>query len=48
MCGARVRNMNPKCNTCDPVCTAAKKNGLTRVGQLAYEMRKEAEASIGS
>ena len=38
ICGARVRNHNPKCVTCDPVCTAAKKSGRTREGQLKHEM----------
>lgn len=25
ICGARVRNMNPKVDTCGPVCTSKKK-----------------------
>jgi hypothetical protein len=29
ICGASVRNMNPKCNTCSPDCTKAKHAGLT-------------------
>jgi hypothetical protein len=34
ICGARVRNINPKVNTCDPICTKAKHNGLTRAQQF--------------
>jgi hypothetical protein len=39
ICGARVKNMNPKTNTCDPICTAAKHAGRTRTEQLAWEMK---------
>jgi hypothetical protein len=38
VCGAKVRNQNPKTVTCDPVCTAARKAGRTRPEQLRYEM----------
>jgi hypothetical protein len=30
VCGARVRNINPKCNTCSPFCTEIKRTGKTR------------------
>jgi hypothetical protein len=33
ICGARVTNLNPKTNTCDPMCTRAKKNGVDRIQQ---------------
>jgi hypothetical protein len=41
ICGAKVRNMNPRCNTCDPICTRAKKNGLTREDQIWVDDEEE-------
>jgi hypothetical protein len=38
VCGARVRNMNPKTNTCDPTCTRAKHANRTRQEQNEHEM----------
>ena len=38
VCGARVKNMNPKTNTCDPICTRAKHASRTRQEQIEYEM----------
>jgi hypothetical protein len=38
LCGARVRNQNPKTNTCDPICTRAKHAGRDRQGQIEYEL----------
>jgi len=44
ICGARVTNINPRSNTCDPVCTRAKHNEVDRPTQirldLAYDYRK--------
>jgi len=40
VCGARVRNHNPKVTTCDPVCTAARNAGRTRTEQHAEDMRR--------
>lgn len=45
ICGARVRNQNPKTTTCDEVCTGAKRTGRTRQEQLKWEM-EHAEANI--
>jgi predicted nucleic acid-binding Zn ribbon protein len=42
VCGARVRNQNPKVNTCDSVCTNAKKSGRNRTEQQRYEIEQEA------
>ena len=41
ICGARVRNQNPKTTTCDPICTAAKHGGRTRQQQIEWEMANE-------
>lgn len=38
ICGARVRNQNPKTTTCDPTCTRAKHAGRTRKEQIEHEM----------
>lgn len=38
ICGARVRNQNPKTTTCDEICTAAKKSGRTRTEQIQWEI----------
>jgi len=38
VCGAKVRNQNPKTNTCDPICTRAKHSNRTRPQQIEYEM----------
>jgi hypothetical protein len=39
ICGARVRNQNPKSDTCDPVCTRAKHAGRSsRAEQLRFEL----------
>lgn len=40
VCGARVRNQNPKCFTCDAVCTAARKAGRSRGEQLEHEIKQ--------
>jgi hypothetical protein len=37
VCGARVKNLNPKTKTCDPTCTAARKAGRTREEQQRHE-----------
>jgi hypothetical protein len=34
VCGARIRNINPKTTTCDPICTKARNNGLKRHEQF--------------
>ena len=39
ICGARVINLNPKCNTCSPECTRAKHNGHTRDEQIALDIK---------
>lgn len=38
ICGARVRNQNPKTTTCDETCTAARNAGRTRVEQIQWEL----------
>lgn len=35
ICGARVRNRNPKTETCDPICTFARKIRVSR-NEAAY------------
>ena len=40
VCGARVRNRNPKTVTCDSICTAARKAHRTRGAQIAQEMKQ--------
>lgn len=42
VCSARVRNQNPKVDTCDSVCTRAKKAGRNRVAQHAVDIETEA------
>jgi hypothetical protein len=39
VCGARVRNQNPKTKTCDSICTAARKAGRNRSTQIAWELK---------
>ncbi len=41
ICGAKVRNLNPKVNTCGPICTEAKHKGRTH----KHQMRLEADRS---
>lgn len=43
VCGAKVRNQNPKTKTCDSVCTAARANVKTRPEQLKWEMEHPRE-----
>jgi hypothetical protein len=38
ICGARVRNQNPKTTTCDETCTAARNAGRTRLEQIRWEL----------
>lgn len=38
ICGARVRNLNKKVNTCSPVCTRAKHNKRTLEEQNKFEI----------
>lgn len=38
VCGAKVRQWNPLCVTCDPVCTRARHEGRTRDQQIRQEM----------
>lgn len=38
ICGARVRNQNPKTTTCDETCTAARNAGRTRIEQIRWEL----------
>lgn len=42
ICGAKVRNQNPKVDTCDSTCTAAKKSGRNRTEQVRVELEQEA------
>lgn len=42
ICGARVRNMNPKVKTCDSTCTRARKNKVTREQQIRIDIQEEA------
>jgi predicted nucleic acid-binding Zn ribbon protein len=41
VCGAAVKNMNPKCNTCDSICTRAKNNNITRNEQVIRDIQQE-------
>lgn len=41
VCGARVRNINQKANTCGSLCTKARNAGRTREGQIRHEMDLE-------
>lgn len=41
VCGAAVRNLNPKTVTCDPTCTKARKAGRTRQEQFQWEMEHD-------
>lgn len=43
VCGAAVRNMNPRTVTCDPICTRAKNNNITREAQVIRDIQKEEE-----
>jgi len=36
ICGARTTGIHA--STCDPICTAAKRSGRTRVEQLAWDL----------
>ena len=38
ICGGRVRNLNPKCETCSPTCTAAKHAGRNLEEQIRFEV----------
>lgn len=42
VCGARVRNFNPRTTTCDPICTRARDNGFTREQQIKRDIADEA------
>lgn len=42
ICGARVRNSNPKTNTCRPICTRAKHAGRKLAEQQRHEMELKA------
>lgn len=46
VCGAKVNNQNPKCVTCDPTCTAARKAGRTRSEQFKYELEHPDEFEV--
>jgi len=39
VCGAQVTNTNPKCTTCGPICTKAKKNGRTLKEQMDADLK---------
>jgi hypothetical protein len=41
VCGAAVRNMNPKTKTCDPICTRARNNNITRAEQIVRDIQQE-------
>jgi hypothetical protein len=43
VCGAAVKNMNPRTVTCDPICTRAKNNNITREEQVVRDLKKEEE-----
>lgn len=45
ICGARVRNQNPKTTTCDETCTAARNAGRTRTEQIRWELANPNEDS---
>jgi hypothetical protein len=40
ICGARVRNLNPRVTTCGQICTEAKRKGRTRKHQMRLEANK--------
>jgi len=42
-CGAKIPGKRAGSYTCSAVCRNARKAGRTRAGQLAFEMRDEAE-----
>lgn len=44
VCGAAVRNINPKTRTCDPICTRARNNGLTRTEQIKLDLIKDEQS----
>jgi hypothetical protein len=46
ICGARVVNMNPKCFTCDPICTRARHSGRTRDEQIRQEMIEDQQRDL--
>lgn len=41
ICGARVRNINPKVTTCGPICTEAKNKGRTHKHQMRLEAKRD-------
>ena len=41
VCGAYVRNQNPRTVTCDSICTRAKHNNITRNEQVIRDIQKE-------
>ena len=45
ICGARVRNLNPRVTTCDGLCTRAKKNGVSYSDQVILDMEEDERAS---
>lgn len=42
ICGAKVRNRNPKTTTCDSICTLSKRLGLSR-NQAAIKLANQQE-----
>lgn len=40
ICGALVRNINPKVTTCGPICTEAKHKGRTHKHQMRLEANR--------
>jgi hypothetical protein len=46
ICGASVRNQNPKCDTCDPICTRAKYAGVSREEQISVDMDTEEKEEL--
>ena len=43
ICGARVRNQNPRTVTCDETCTEARANNRTRQEQIEHELAKPSD-----
>lgn len=41
VCGAAVRNMNPKTVTCDPICTRARNSNISRYDQIMRDIAEE-------
>jgi hypothetical protein len=51
ICGAKVKNINPRCNTCDPICTQQVNidifaDRLVENGWLASEAQEEAARAL--